>query len=68
MLLAAAPPAPRWLLVIPILWSFVGGSAAIVLGVTPDLLLFAAGASMVGYVLSRRGPRERAVHARVSIR
>jgi hypothetical protein len=46
LLLAAAPPVPRGLLVIPVLWSLVGGSAALVLGVLPDLALFAAAAAL----------------------
>ena len=54
LLFAAAPSVPRWLFVIPILWSFIGGSAAIVLGVTPDLLLFAAGLGLMVYVISLR--------------
>jgi hypothetical protein len=32
-LLAAVPPVPRWLAVIPVLWSIIGGSAALLLGV-----------------------------------
>jgi hypothetical protein len=42
LLLAASPPAPRSLFVIPIAWSIIGGSAALVLGMTPDLMLLAA--------------------------
>jgi hypothetical protein len=37
VLLAAAAPVPRWLFVVPIAWSIVGGSAAVLLGMTPDL-------------------------------
>jgi hypothetical protein len=53
-LLAAVPPVPRWLLVIPALWSLVGGSAALLLGITPDLMLFAAGAALAGLGASSR--------------
>jgi hypothetical protein len=53
-LLAAVPPVPRWLLVIPALWSLVGGSAAFLLGITPDLMLFAAGAALAGLGASSR--------------
>ena len=52
MLLAAAPPVPRSVVVVPILWSVIGGSAALVLSVTPDLLLFAAGAAMLAYAVA----------------
>jgi hypothetical protein len=43
LLLLAAPRRLRGLAVIPILWSLVGGSAALTLGVGPDLILFPAG-------------------------
>lgn len=52
VLLAATPPVPRWVFVIPIGWAFVGGSAAIALGITPDLMLFIAGLTMIGYLLT----------------
>jgi hypothetical protein len=47
LLLAAVPPLPRWLVVIPVQWSIVGGSAALLSGVVPDLMLFVAGAALV---------------------
>ena len=40
---------PRWLFVVPIAWSIVGGSAAVLLGMTPDLMLFVAGVFLVVY-------------------
>jgi len=43
---------PRWLLVIPVLWTLVGGSAAFVLGVPQDLGLLVAGA--LAAILFRR--------------
>lgn len=46
VLLCATTTAPRAWLVVPIAWSVVGGSAALLLDVTPDLLLFAAGAAL----------------------
>lgn len=58
LLLAAAPPVPRSLFVIPIAWSLIGGSAAIFLRVTPDLMLFVAAAVLAVYA-SRRESRER---------
>jgi hypothetical protein len=51
-LLTAGPPVPRWLFVIPVLWSFVGGSAAWLLGVAPDLMLFVAGAALVAFAVA----------------
>ena len=51
-LLAATPAVPRWLYAVPVMWACVGGSAAFLLGMTPDLMLFAAAAALVldGYV------------------
>ena len=43
MLLLTTERLPRRLLVIPFVWSLIGGSAAIVLGVTQDWLLLASG-------------------------
>lgn len=43
MLLLTTRRLPRWLLVIPFAWSLIGGSAAIMLGVTQDWLLLASG-------------------------
>ena len=51
-LLTAGPPVPRCLFVIPVLWSFVGGSAAWLLGVAPDLMLFVAGAALVAFAVA----------------
>lgn len=58
VLLAAAPPVPRWLFVVPVAWSFIGGSAALLLGMTPDLMLFVAGACMALYGLANRNIRQ----------
>ena len=46
LLLATEPPAPRWILVIPVAWSLLAGTAALLLGVTPDLMLFAAAVAL----------------------
>jgi hypothetical protein len=51
VLLAGAPPVPRSLVVVPALWSFIGGSAALLFGMTPDLMLFVAGACLTLYAL-----------------
>ena len=49
VLLSAAPPVPRSVFLVPIVWSLVGGSAAWLLGITPDLMLFAAAACLLVY-------------------
>ncbi len=54
LLLAASPPIPRSVVAVPILWAGVGGSAALLLGVTPDLLLFVAGAILLLYTVRGR--------------
>jgi hypothetical protein len=43
ILLLARPPIPWVLLVIPVIWSLIGGSAAILLAVPQDWLLLASG-------------------------
>jgi len=54
LLLTAAKPAPRLLYVVPIVWSVVGGSAAWLLGMTPDLMLLAAAVIMTTYAARNR--------------
>ncbi len=46
--------AVRWLLVIPLAWSAIGGSAAIMLGVPQDFGLFAAGMIAAVFALGHR--------------
>jgi hypothetical protein len=43
VLLLTTPPLARWLLVIPFVWSLIGGSAAILLHVPQDWLLLVSG-------------------------
>lgn len=47
---------PRAVGVIPAGWSLVGGSAAMLLGMTADVLLFVAGGALGAASLSRRRP------------
>ncbi|MGQ0685049.1 DUF6064 family protein [Bradyrhizobium sp.] len=53
MLLLTRQPFPRQLLVIPILWSLVGGSAAMLLGVPQDWLLLVSGAISLVLLIRR---------------
>lgn len=47
LLLLTAAPVPAALLVVPVLWSLIGGSAAFLLGVPQDGVLLAAGLSVL---------------------
>ena len=47
LLLTAVRPVPGWLIVMPVIWSVIGGSAALSLGMTPDLALFVGGVSLL---------------------
>ena len=51
LLFAADPPWPRTIAVIPIVWAFIGGSAAALLGVRADLMLWVAGFALTASVL-----------------
>jgi len=50
LLLTAVRPAPLSVFVIPVMWAAIAGTAAIALGVTPDLMLFVAAVCLVVYV------------------
>lgn len=56
ILLATAPPLSRWLLVIPFVWSLIGGSAAILLHVPQDWFLLASGLIAVPLISLRSKP------------
>jgi hypothetical protein len=43
LLLLTTAPVTRWVLVIPLIWSLIGGSAAFLLGVPQDWLLLVSG-------------------------
>jgi hypothetical protein len=50
LLLTAVRPAPVIVFVIPVMWAAIAGTAALTLGVTPDLMLFVAAVCLVVYV------------------
>jgi Family of unknown function (DUF6064) len=54
VLLLTSAPVPRWLLVVPLVWSLVGGSAAFLLGVPQDWPLLFGGLTIVWLVLRDR--------------
>lgn len=64
LLFAADPPWPRVLAAIPVTWAFIAGSAALLLGVKADLMLWVAGGALAGFVLApaRFGRSVRASH------
>jgi hypothetical protein len=53
MLLLTIGPVPRWLLIIPVIWSLIGGSAAILLAVPQDWLLLLSGFVAVPLIFVR---------------
>jgi hypothetical protein len=53
MRLLTIRPVPRWLLVIPVVWSLIGGSAAIFLNVPQDWLLLLSGGIAVPLMVLR---------------
>jgi hypothetical protein len=64
-LLATAPPAPRPLMVVPLLWSIIGGSAALLLGVYSDWALVVCAVLLgVAVAIRRAAPAAPAQAAR----
>ncbi|WP_063692729.1 DUF6064 family protein [Bradyrhizobium stylosanthis] len=53
LLLLTVRPVPRWLLVVPFVWSLIGGSAAILLKVPQDWLLLVSGCIAVPVIIFR---------------
>jgi hypothetical protein len=51
LLIAANPPMPRVLALIPLAWASLGGQAAFLLGVRTDLALLASGVILLVYIL-----------------
>lgn len=62
-LLLTSAPVPRWLLIIPLAWSLVGGSAAFMLGVPQDWPLLFSGLTILLLILRDR--RRAQAHAMV---
>jgi hypothetical protein len=60
LLLGLAPRQERGLAVIPVVWCLVGGSAAVVLGVAPDLMLLVGAVVLTSYVVVPRALAGRA--------
>lgn len=60
LLLLATGPIPRSLLVIPLIWSLIGGSAAFLLGMPQDWPLLVSGVAAVPLMLSDRTRRSAA--------
>ena len=57
LFLLTIEPIPRRLLVIPVIWSLIGGSAAFKLGIAQDWPLFVSGVTV--FVLLRRDAERR---------
>jgi hypothetical protein len=53
MLAFLSPPFPRYVLVLPIVWAFIGGQAALTLGVYEDIGLLVAGLAGAWLVFDR---------------
>jgi hypothetical protein len=58
-LVAADRPTPISTAVVPLLWAFIGGSAAFLLGVRTDLMLLAAGLGLLIYLIGTRQLRHK---------
>ena len=64
LLLAARPPVPRALFVLPIVWCVIGGSAALIFGVVPDLALWPAAVVLtIDAVMQSRGREQSLLRA-----
>ncbi len=54
LLLLTATPVPRWMLVIPLIWSVIGGSAAFLLDVPEDWALLVSGLAVLWGLAQQR--------------
>lgn len=63
LLLTTTSRVPAWVLVVPFLWSLIGGSAALLLAVPQDWVLVASGVVAVPLIMLRDRRNERAVAA-----
>ena len=63
LLLLTVAPVPRAVLVIPLVWSLIGGSAAFALGIAQDWLLLVSGVAVVPLIVIRDRGRARSVAA-----
>lgn len=63
LLLLTVTRVPRHLLIVPVAWSLVGGSAALVLGVEQDWPLLGSGVATLAVLLMRGRARERRLAA-----
>lgn len=61
LLLAARPPVPPALFVLPIVWCVIGGSAALLFGVIPDLALWAAAVVLTIFGITHSRGREQSL-------
>jgi Family of unknown function (DUF6064) len=59
LLLLTLAAVPRWILVVPFIWSLIGGSAAILLGVPQDWVLLLSGIVAVPVIVLRDRGRPR---------
>jgi hypothetical protein len=50
---------PRLVAVVPLIWAFIGGSAAFVFGVRADLMLLACGVALAVDLIRPRGEKRR---------
>lgn len=55
VLLVGIPRATRWLLILPVIWAGIGGSAALLLGIPQDYALIASGLIAIAFSVAGFG-------------
>lgn len=55
LLVSACGRLPLTLAMVPMVWAFIGGSAALLFGVVPDYVLLAAGVVLFTVLVGKRG-------------